>query len=226
MKGMLILMKKILILLLVFVLAAVAGFYFMKFETNKIMNNAMQKQKTPPVATVTTPKVEPAPKPKIPTGKKEIASTQIQLPNQPGTVNAKVAAKILNGHIVKSGEIFSYNKAIGERTTDRDFIPGTMPETDANGNQIMVTEVGSGVCRVAVWTATQAKKCDLETIEITHHKYTPQYILDNPGLVDATVFWDNGTDYKFKNTKPYDILIECEVTEGCVLQGCFYQLIY
>ena len=98
--------------------------------------------------------------------------------------------------------------------------------TDANGNQIMVTEVGSGVCRVVVWAATQAKKCGLETIEITHHKYTPQYILDNPGLVDATVFWDNGTDYKFKNTKPYDILIECEVTDSCVLQGYFYQLIY
>ncbi|MDD2225156.1 MAG: VanW family protein [Candidatus Shapirobacteria bacterium] len=198
----------------------------MRTETNKIMNNAAQKQETPSVAVVTTPKVEPAPKPKIPTDKKEITSTKIQLPNQPGTVNAKVAAKILNRHIVKSGEIFSYNKVVGERTRDKGFIPGTMPETDANGNQIMVTEVGSGVCRVAVWTATQAKKCGLETIEITHHKYTPQYILDNPGLVDATVYWDSGTDYKFKNTKPYDILIECEVTDGCVLQGSFYQLIY
>lgn len=226
MKGMLILMKKFLIFLLVFVLAAVVGFYFMKFETNKIMNNTMQKQETPSVAVVTTPKVEPAPKPKIPTDKKVIAFTQIQLPNQPGTVNAKIAAKILNGHIVKSGEIFSYNKVIGERTTDKGFIPGTMPETDANGNQIMVSEVGSGVCRLAVWTATQAKKCGLETVEITHHKYTPQYILDNPGLVDATVFWDNKIDYKFKNTKPYDILIECEVTDDYVLQGSFYQLIY
>ena len=198
----------------------------MRNETNKIMNSTMQKQETPSVAVVTTPKVEPAPKPKTPTDKKVIVFTQIQLPNQPGTVNAKVAAKILNGHIVKSGEIFSYNKAIGERTTDKGFISGTMPETDANGNQIMVSEVGSGVCRLAVWTATQAKKCGLETVEIIHHKYTPQYILDNPGLVDATVFWDNGTDYKFKNTKPYDILIECEVTDSCVLQGYFYQLIY
>ena len=219
-------MKKFLIFFFVFVLAAAAGFYFMKFETNKTMNNATQKQETPPVAVVTTPKVEPAPKPKIPTDKKEIAFTKIQLPDQPGTFNAKVAAKILNGHIVKSGEIFSYNKVIGERTSDKGFIPGTMPITDTNGNQIMVTEIGSGVCRVAVWAATQTKKCGLETIEITHHKYTPQYILENPGLVDATVFWDNKIDYKFKNTKPYDILIQCEVTDDCVLQGYFYQLIY
>ncbi len=220
-------MKKFLIALLIIFIAAVFSFFIcMRNETNKIMNSTMQKQETPSVAVVTTPKVEPAPKPKTPTDKKVIVFTQIQLPNQPGTVNAKVAAKILNGHIVKSGEIFSYNKAIGERTTDKGFISGTMPETDANGNQIMVSEVGSGVCRLAVWTATQAKKCGLETVEITHHKYTPQYILDNPGLVDATVFWDNGTDYKFKNTKPYDILIECEVTDSCVLQGYFYQLIY
>ena len=220
-------MKKFLIALLIIFIAAVFSFFIcMRNETNKIMNSTMQKQETPSVAVVTTPKVEPAPKPKTPTDKKVIVFTQIQLPNQPGTVNAKVAAKILNGHIVKSGEIFSYNKAIGERTTDKGFISGTMPETDANGNQIMVSEVGSGVCRLAVWTATQAKKCGLETVEIIHHKYTPQYILDNPGLVDATVFWDNGTDYKFKNTKPYDILIECEVTDSCVLQGYFYQLIY
>lgn len=220
-------MKKFLIALLIIFIAAVFSFFIcMRNETNKIMNSTMQKQETPSVAVVTTPKVEPAPKPKTPTDKKVIVFTEIQLPNQPGTVNAKVAAKILNGHIVKSGEIFSYNKAIGERTTDKGFISGTMPETDANGNQIMVSEVGSGVCRLAVWTATQAKKCGLETVEITHHKYTPQYILDNPGLVDATVFWDNGTDYKFKNTKPYDILIECEVTDSCVLQGYFYQLIY
>ena len=219
-------MKKFLIFLFVFVLAVAAGFCFMKFETNKIMNNTMQKQETPPVSVVITRKVEPAPKPKIPTDKKEIAFTKIQLPNQPGTINARVAAKILNGHIVKSGKIFSYNETVGERTEAKGFIPGTMPETDANGNQIMVTEIGSGVCRVAVWTATQAKKCGLETIEITHHRYTPQYILDNPGLVDATVFWDNKIDYKFKNTKPYDILIQCELTDDCVLQGYFYQLIY
>lgn len=225
-------MKKILIFVGVFLLAMTAGFFYMKAETAKIMTGQTQQQvpqvapiAPAPITTPAPPKVEPKPL-TIPTGKEEIAFTKIQLPNQPGTYNAKVAAKILNGHVVKSGETFSYNGVVGERTKAKGFISGTMPETDSNGNMVMVDEVGSGVCRVAVWTATQAKKSGCKDVAITHHQYTPQYILDNPGLVDATVFWDGGTDYKFKNTNPYDILIECQVTDDFVLQGYFYKLIY
>lgn len=224
-------MKRILIAVGIFVLAIFTGFFFMKMGATKISTEQAQ----PPVPQVSSaisnskpvvsPKIEPKPV-AVPTGKEEIAFTKIQLPKQPGTYNAKVAAGFINGHIVRSGEVFSYNDVVGERTKAKGFISGTMPETDSNGNMVMVDEVGSGVCRVAVWTATQAKKSGCKDIEITHHQYTPQYILDNPGLVDATVFWDSGTDYKFKNTKPYDILIECEVTDDCVLQGYFYKLIY
>jgi vancomycin resistance protein YoaR len=176
--------------------------------------------------------LKPSPTPKIvekteiPKTKSElISSVTIQLKNEPGTVNARVAAKIVNGYILKSGEIFSYNKVVGERTTDKGFITGSLPIKKINGEQEIIDSVGSGVCRLSVGLATAAKRAGLKQIEIWPHQYTPSYFNSkNPNLVDATVYWESNLDNKFKNNKEYDIKIVCDVDKNSALHVSFYKL--
>ena len=188
----------------------------------------------PSIKPTATPTAKPTAKPipaattaratSVPANAKLITTVKIALRKEPGTTNAGVAAKIVNGYVLKAGEIFSYNGVVGERTTEKGFVVGTMPITDANGNEVEIRTVGSGVCRLSVGLATAAKEAGLKQIEITRHTYEPWYFKANPesNLVDATVLWPN-TDNKFKNTKTYDILIKCDVT-NYVLHVNFYEL--
>ncbi|GEM_PF-3870135 len=155
-----------------------------------------------------------------------IGSAQIILPNEVGTYNAGVAANILDGYILESGKVFSYNQVIGKRTADKGYKYGNMPVTDANGNQKMISSLGSGVCRLSVALATTVKNTGLKQIEITRHTYTPGYFNSkNPGLVDATVYWPS-TDNKFQNTMPYDIKIKSWLDEEYILHVEFVKLDY
>lgn len=155
-----------------------------------------------------------------------VGSSKINLPNEVGTYNAGVAAKIANGYVLKSGETFSYNKVIGERTLEKGFIDGNMPVPDENGNPVMQKVTGSGVCRLSVAFATAVKNAGFQQIEITKHTYTPAYFnSSNPGLVDATVYWPD-TDNKFKNNKPYDVKIKSWLDSSYVLHVEFVRLNY
>lgn len=154
-----------------------------------------------------------------------ISSVDIKLKNEPGTINAQVAAKFIDGYVLEPGKIFSYNKVVGERTLARGFVSGSLPITQ-DGKEVLIDSVGSGACRTSVLTATLAKEAGLKQIEITRHEYTPYYFFTNPGLVDATVYWDSGIDNKFQNTKNYDIRINCSVDSNHVLHGTFSKLTY
>lgn len=186
----------------------------------------------PPAQPTAVPTVKPTTKPtptpiarvtSVPANAELISSAKIVLRKEPGTTNAGVAAKIANGYILKAGETFSYNGVVGERTLEKGFIWGTLPITDANGNEVIIKSVGSGVCRLSVGLATAAKGAGLQQIEITAHQHTPWYFSNNKGLVDATVYWDGGIDNKFKNNTANDILIQCDVT-NYVLHVNFYKL--
>ncbi|MEI6237791.1 MAG: VanW family protein [Candidatus Saccharibacteria bacterium] len=182
--------------------------------------------------TVPKPTAKPKPTPlaliakvtSVPANAELISSAKIVLRDEPGTTNAAVAAKIVNGYILRAGETFSYNGVVGERTLEKGFIWGTLPIKDANGNEVIIKSVGSGVCRLSVGLATAAKGAGLRQIEITAHQYIPWYFSNNKGLVDATVYWDSKIDNKFKNTKDYNILIQCNVADY-ILHVNFYKLV-
>lgn len=154
-----------------------------------------------------------------------ISSVDINLKNEPGTVNARVAAKIVDGYVLEPGKIFSFNQKVGERTPDKGFVVGSLPITQ-DGKEVLIDSVGSGVCRLSVGLATVTEEAGLKQIEITPHEYTPYYFSTNPGLVDATVYWDANIDNKFKNNKDYDIRINCNVDTNSVLHVTYSKLTY
>lgn len=192
----------------------------------------------PPVQPTAVPTVKPTTKPtpapiarvtSVPANAELISSAKIVLRNEPGTTNAKVAAKIVNGYVLKAGETFSYNGVVGERTTARGFINGHLPIKVTDKKTGITTTVdtvqpGSGVCRLSVGLVTAAKNAGLVLSPNNQpHDITPWYFATNPGLVDATVYWDGNIDSGFTNNKDYDILIQCDVT-NYVLHVNFYKL--
>jgi len=221
-------MKKNLIFLLVFVLAVTTGFWFTKLETSKTIIKPTQQKQPPPSTTTPAPEI----KAKIPKLELMAPTVTIKLRNEPGTVNARRAAQIVNETILKPGEIFSYNKIVGERTLEKGFVVGSLPIKDVDGTIKNIKSVGSGICRLSVGLATAAKKNNLQQIEITRHEFTPYYFETNKdqNLVDATIYWGNGTepliDNKFKNNKNFDIQIKCDVDSDSILHVSFYKLIY
>lgn len=157
-----------------------------------------------------------------------IVKTELNLKNEPGTFNAGVAARILNknGSVLKSGETFSYNKRVGERTKEKGYKKGTMPITK-NGKKIIIKADGSGVCRLAVVLNTNAERMGLQSVARKAHEYKPGYFdydsNKKTGLKDATVYWPN-IDLKFRNTKKYDIYIESGLRDHRVLWSSFFRV--
>ena len=127
--------------------------------------------------------------------------------NSNRNTNLKLACKALNGKIIRPGETFSYNAALGERTQDKGYKPAGAYIAGKT-----VDTVGGGICQVSSTLYYACLKADLEIVERYAHGYTVSYM---PYGMDATVSW--GTlDYKFKNNTDYPIRIEASVSGGQV----------
>ena len=121
--------------------------------------------------------------------------------------NLKLACQSLNGKIIRPGETFSYNEALGERTKDKGYKPAGAYMAGKT-----VETVGGGICQVSSTLYYACLKADLEIVERTAHGYTVSYL---PYGMDATVSWGS-LDYKFKNNTAYPIRIEAGVSGGQV----------
>lgn len=149
-----------------------------------------------------------------------ILEHELKIPNNIGTTNARRAAELVNGYVLKSGAEFSFNKVVGERTIKRGFVSGTLHARDKNGKEIVIRSVGSGVCRTSTALYQAAKKAGLKIVERHSHEFEQPYAKRGD---DATV-WYGVLDNRFQNTKNYSILIECSVTKDCIVIVKFYKL--
>ena len=121
--------------------------------------------------------------------------------------NLKLACKALNGLLIRPGETFSYNEALGERTTAKGYKPAGAFMAGKT-----VETVGGGICQVSSSLYYACLKADLEIVQRTNHGFVVSYV---PYGMDATVSW--GTlDFKFKNNTDYPIRIEASVSGGQV----------
>jgi len=121
--------------------------------------------------------------------------------------NLKLACKALNGKIIRPGETFSYNEALGKRTEEKGYKPAGAYMAGKS-----VETVGGGICQVSSTLYYACLKADLEIVERTAHGFTVSYM---PYGMDATVSWGS-LDYKFKNNTDYPIRIEASVSGGQV----------
>lgn len=118
--------------------------------------------------------------------------------------NIKNAVSLINGYRLRDGATFSFNEAVGERTTDRGFRKAT-----AYSGGDVTEEVGGGICQVSTTLFNAAVKADMEIVERHNHSLTVSYV--DRGK-DATVSWDS-QDLRFTNHSGDDVYICCFVSE-------------
>ena len=119
--------------------------------------------------------------------------------NEKRNGNINLACKALNGHIVKPGQEFSFNKLLGERTEERGYDYAT-----AYLEGQVIEELGGGICQVSTTLYNAVFAAGLTTTYRKSHTFEPSYI--TPGL-DATVSYP-GPDYRFINDSSYSVGIK------------------
>lgn len=123
--------------------------------------------------------------------------------DKPRTNNIMLATKAIDNTIIKSGGTFSFNDIVGKRTAERGYLESTIFVYDDK-----VKGIGGGICQVSTTLYNTALYANMDIIERHSHKREIYYA---PSGRDATVSY--GTlDFKFKNNRPYDILVRAYTT--------------
>ena len=128
--------------------------------------------------------------------------------NADRTENLRIAARTINGTIVRPGEVFSLNDALGERTEAKGYsAAGTII-----GGRLQPT-VGGGVSQMATTVYNASFFAGLETVAFQPHSF---YISRYPEGRESTVNWDPRIDMAFRNDTDTGILVQAAVTGGQV----------
>lgn len=139
-------------------------------------------------------------------------STRYDPTNNNRSNNLSIASKKINGTILMPGEVFSYNKVVGERT-----IAAGYKSAGAYAGGRVVQDVGGGICQISSTIYNTALLANLEIVDRSNHQFQTSYV---PVSRDATVSW-GALDFKFKNTRKYPIRIEASAKNG-VAKVSFY----
>jgi vancomycin resistance protein YoaR len=114
-------------------------------------------------------------------------------------VNLRRATKLINGTVLKPGETFSFNQAVGPRNRDNGFTRGNDQRRGS-----VATSLGGGVSQVSTTLFNAAFFAGLHNVQHhTHAVFNERYPLGR----EAIVSWPGG-DLRFKNTTPYGVLVQ------------------
>ena len=113
------------------------------------------------------------------------------------------AAEIVDGTLLKPGDVFSLNDIVGERTAANGFVPGFIIS-----NGIFKEDYGGGVSQMATTLFNGMFFAGLKDVEHKPHSF---YIDRYPVGREATVAW-GAVDLRFENDTDYGVLIESKVT--------------
>jgi vancomycin resistance protein YoaR len=125
----------------------------------------------------------------------------------PRLVNIHRAADLMNRTLVLPGQIFSMNKAVGERTKERGFAAGFI----INGGKLEV-DFGGGVSQLATTTFNAAFFAGLDDVEHHPHSF---YISRYPVGREATVAW-GVKDLRFRNDSGHGVFVTTGYTNSSV----------
>jgi vancomycin resistance protein YoaR len=120
-------------------------------------------------------------------------------------INIGRAAALINGTLLKPGEIFSLNQIVGERTQANGFTEGYIIK-DGRFRK----ELGGGVSQSATTTFNAMFFAGLKDVE---HKPHGLYIDRYPAGREATVAWPS-LDLKFQNDTKYGVLVQAYIVKG------------
>ena len=126
---------------------------------------------------------------------------------QPRVTNIRRAAEILDGTIVRAGEAFSLNRALGRRTVEKGFVAA--PQI-LDGR--LEDAVGGGISQVATTLYNAAFFAGVELVAHQAHQF---YISRYPMGREATVSW-GGPELIFRNDWPAAILMKVAASDAAI----------
>ena len=132
-------------------------------------------------------------------------TTKYDASNTSRSTNLRLAANKINGTILSPGEVFSYNKVVGERTIEAGY-----KEAKIYSAGQVVDGLGGGICQISSTLYNAVMFANLDVIERHNHQFVTSYVKEGR---DATVVY-GAKDFKFKNSRSYPIKIVCTVNGG------------
>ena len=123
--------------------------------------------------------------------------------------NIQKVSQIIDGTIVRSGEIFSYNDTTGPRGKSQGY---KLAPVIKNGEY--VDDYGGGVCQVSSTIyAAIFNNPNFKVLTRKPHALTVSYL---PEGMDATVSY-GGTDFRFRNDYPFDVVLKIIAENGACI---------
>lgn len=132
-------------------------------------------------------------------------TTRYDASNVNRTNNIFLATEKINGTIVMPGEVFSYNKVVGNRTISAGY-----KEAPVYVNGKVVDGIGGGICQLSSTLYNSVLLANLEIVSRRNHYFMTSYV---PASLDATVSYGS-IDFQFKNTRSYPIKVVCNSENG------------
>lgn len=129
-------------------------------------------------------------------------STEI-LDRSPARVNnIVIAANKINYKKLQPGEEFSFNQTLGRRTKAKGYEQAPVIIRTEHGSKKGYGR-GGGICQLSTTLYNAVTRGGLQVTERHMHSKKVGYV---PKGKDATVVY-GGVDFKFKNTRPYPVMI-------------------
>jgi len=117
--------------------------------------------------------------------------------------NLKIALAKIDGKILRTGEVFSFNEEVGERLSKWGYKGAP---TIYQGE--IINTPGGGLCQLTSTLYNAALLANMEIIERKPHLWVIHSV--GPGR-DAAILYDK-IDLKFKNNLPYPVEIKGKIT--------------
>jgi vancomycin resistance protein YoaR len=126
--------------------------------------------------------------------------------------NINLAFSKINGTVLNSGEEFSFNAVVGERTAENGFKEAKVILAGEYENGI-----GGGVCQASTTLYNAVIRAGLDVMEVNPHSMPASYV---PLSLDAMVSWGY-SDLKFVNNTDGPLFIKT-LTDGSKLTATIY----
>lgn len=136
-----------------------------------------------------------------------VSTTKYDSTNTNRATNLEVAVNKINGIVLEPGEVFSFNRVVGERTAKSGF-----KEAIIYADGELDYGLGGGICQISSNLYYSVLKANLEIVERKNHSMTVNYL---PIGCDATVSYGS-VDFQFKNSRSYPIKIIATINSGVV----------
>jgi vancomycin resistance protein YoaR len=123
------------------------------------------------------------------------------------TYNLKVGASKLDGHVIKPGEVFSFNRVSGDRTEREGY--RVAPVIQAGE---LIDGLAGGMCQIASTLHAASWFAGLDIVDSSPHSRPSAYI--TMGL-DSTVVYP-AVDLKVRNAFDFPVVVHYKVGQGLV----------